>query len=228
MASGLGARLLVSISAPVGGLTAGEFAILDWKAARSATRLVRKPLYAAEDASALETLVGARRRNVDVRRWRRRQRLHRPCVLGVLRGEQALATGGLSQRGCRADHRSTSLGPADQAAVVYTADNRKSQDFTNDRQVLRSAVERYIDTSIPGELRAAYAIGTVRRAVQGLMDIPHRRKALIFISSVGLGLTAGGDLGIGLMGGVGRARRQPTAIGCETSATWSGTRNAAT
>ena len=78
------------------------------------------------------------------------------------------------------------LGPADQAAVVYTADNRKSQDFTNDRQVLRSVVERYVDTSIPGELRAAYSIGTVRRAVQGLIDIPQRRKALIFVSSVGL------------------------------------------
>ena len=97
------------------------------------------------------------------------------------------------------------LGPADQAAVVYTADNRKSQDFTNDRQVLRSVVERYVDASIPGELRAAYAIGTVRRAVQGLIDIPHRRKALIFVSSIGLKLTAGGDLGIGLMGGAAEA-----------------------
>ena len=97
------------------------------------------------------------------------------------------------------------LGPADQAAVVYTADNRKSQDFTNDRQVLRSAVDRYVDTSIPGELRAAYSIGTVHRAVRGLIDIPQRRKALIFVSSVGLALTVGGDLGIGLMGGAAEA-----------------------
>jgi VWFA-related protein len=94
------------------------------------------------------------------------------------------------------------LGPADQAAVVYTADNRKSQDFTSDRRVLRSVVERYVDTSMPPQLRANYAIGTVRRAVQGLIDIPHRRKALIFVSSVGLGLIASGNLGIGLMGGM--------------------------
>ena len=94
------------------------------------------------------------------------------------------------------------LGPADQAAIVFTGNNGRSQDFTNDRRVLRAAVDRYVDTSMPPELSAAYGIGIVKKAVQALLDIPHRRKALIFVGG-GLGFTGtgAGAGGIGMMGG---------------------------
>jgi VWFA-related protein len=85
------------------------------------------------------------------------------------------------------------LGPADQASIVFTGNNGRSQDFTNDRRVLRATIERYVETSMPPELAAKYSIGTVRRAAQLLIDIPHRRKALIWV---------GGRLLSPLQGGV--------------------------
>jgi VWFA-related protein len=85
------------------------------------------------------------------------------------------------------------LGAADQAAIVFTGSNSRSQDFTSDRRLLRAVVDRYVDTSVPAQVAGAFGIGTVKRAVQALIDIPHRRKALIYV---------GGTLNSPLQGGV--------------------------
>ena len=78
------------------------------------------------------------------------------------------------------------LGPADQVAVIFTGNNGKSQEFTNDRAVLRKAVDGYVDTSMPRDygMPKQYAIQTVRRATQTLLALPNRRKAMIFVSSL--------------------------------------------
>jgi VWFA-related protein len=82
------------------------------------------------------------------------------------------------------------LGPADLTAIVYTGAQKRSQEFTSDHASLRAAVDQFVDTSMPLKLRSIYSQGTVRRAVEYLADIPHRRKALIFVSSVALDLGA--------------------------------------
>ncbi|HVL67324.1 MAG TPA: VWA domain-containing protein [Vicinamibacterales bacterium] len=73
------------------------------------------------------------------------------------------------------------LGPSDHAAIVFTGRNSRSQDFTSDRRVLREAIDRSVDASMPPELAAKYGLRTTQRAVQALLDIPHRRKALIYV-----------------------------------------------
>jgi VWFA-related protein len=83
------------------------------------------------------------------------------------------------------------LGPTDLAAVVYTGSQQASQEFTTDHRMLAAAVNRYVDLSIPPQLRMIYSVGTVRRAIEYLRDIPHRRKALFFVSSVGIDVAAG-------------------------------------
>ena len=72
------------------------------------------------------------------------------------------------------------LGPADLAAIVFTGNNARSQDFTNDRRVLRAAIDRYVDTLTAG-LGGIYAMRTMRKAVDALAEIPHRRKAMIVV-----------------------------------------------
>jgi VWFA-related protein len=97
------------------------------------------------------------------------------------------------------------IGPADQMVVIYTGNNARSQEFTNDRKLLRQAVERYVDTTVsrgPGlDLGQRYAIDTLDRSVETLLAVPHRRKALIFVSSLAIDLGADakaiGAIGIG-------------------------------
>ena len=88
------------------------------------------------------------------------------------------------------------LGPGDQLAVVYTGNNARSQEFTTDRKLLRAAVNRYVDTSgVPGNP----SIDTLRRAIETLLAVPHRKKAILFVSQVELNLTQPppGTIGIG-------------------------------
>ena len=73
------------------------------------------------------------------------------------------------------------LGPADQLSVIFTGNNGRSQEFTNDRAVLRRTVERYVDTTVGGSA-PQNTVQTVKRSVQSLLAMPHRRKAMVFVS----------------------------------------------
>jgi VWFA-related protein len=81
------------------------------------------------------------------------------------------------------------LGPADLAAVVFTRDNRRPQDFTADRARLHAAIYR----TTPSNLRTfqfdltsmtyyVSSIETLWAASRLLIDIPQRRKALVYVS----------------------------------------------
>jgi VWFA-related protein len=73
------------------------------------------------------------------------------------------------------------LGPSDLAAVVFTQDNRRPQDFTADRAKLNAAVERatYGNRTPYSSLSA---VETLFEAARLLIEIPQRRKTLVYIS----------------------------------------------
>lgn len=89
------------------------------------------------------------------------------------------------------------LGPADVASVVFTRDNRNSQDFTNDRARLLTAVNSFT-VGFRGQATAANAglgtpdagaedlwylssVNVLDRAVDFLTDVSERRKAIIYV-----------------------------------------------
>lgn len=107
------------------------------------------------------------------------------------------------------------LGAGDQVAIIFTGNNAKSQEFTNDRAVLRKAIERYVDTSIPPmfEMSKQYALETVRRATQGLLALPNRRKAMIFVSSLAVNAAdPNSDIGFQLGEALRQAQRANVTI----------------
>ena len=79
------------------------------------------------------------------------------------------------------------LGPSDLAAVVFTLDNRNSQDYTADRTRLRSAVDKFsggnrdMSTIAGDDLYWNYSADVVRRSVETLGSLPDRRKSIIYI-----------------------------------------------
>ena len=89
------------------------------------------------------------------------------------------------------------LGPSDLAAVVFTRDNRNSQDFTRDRARLLAAVDKFTlgfrdmgDSS----LYFRYSVDVVRRTVETLARLPDRRKAIVYVGQgvpVDLAMAAG-------------------------------------
>ena len=85
------------------------------------------------------------------------------------------------------------MGPLDQASIVFTGDNRVAQEFTSDRAALRAVVKRFHLTSIPPFLRMLYPPGVVKNVAQSLMDVSHRRKAMIYIGN-GLRISAEADM----------------------------------
>ncbi len=81
------------------------------------------------------------------------------------------------------------LAPGDLAAVVYTRDPQRAQEFTGDRGRLLAAVDRFVaqgDTAT-GWLLELYAVTTLRRVVETLAEVPDRRKLVIYVSP-GLGI----------------------------------------
>ena len=79
------------------------------------------------------------------------------------------------------------MGPSDLAAVVFTLQNEKSQDFTSDRGRLLSAVERFSVGFVPGSsleesLYRQYSVRAVSKASEYLRSIEGRRKTLIYVS----------------------------------------------
>jgi VWFA-related protein len=73
------------------------------------------------------------------------------------------------------------LGPTDLAAVVFTQDNRRPQDFTADRARLNAAIDR---TAYGNRTPYSYlsAVETLWEAARLLIEIPERRKTLVYIS----------------------------------------------
>jgi VWFA-related protein len=93
------------------------------------------------------------------------------------------------------------LHPADLAAVVFTRNNKNSQDFTADRARLRAAIETYKGGSREGmpELYFRMSVEVVMRAVQSLVDLPDRRKAVVYLGEgVPVDLTMAGPAAMGL------------------------------
>jgi VWFA-related protein len=91
------------------------------------------------------------------------------------------------------------LGPNDLAAVLYTLDNRKSQDFTADRSRLHQAVEKFAagfrTVGVSGNLGEGAealalaesnaffaAVETLAKTSEYLASVPQRRKALVYVS----------------------------------------------
>lgn len=71
------------------------------------------------------------------------------------------------------------LGPTDLAAVVFTGDNRRSQEFTSDHRRLITAIQQATGATMDPALSFIYAVETIRRAVDALIGAPGKRKALI-------------------------------------------------
>ena len=103
------------------------------------------------------------------------------------------------------------LGPADRAAVVYTGNNAKSQEFTNNRKLLRDAVERFADTATAG-LGVQYVVSTIDRAVESLQAIPHRRKAMVLVTTAGINMAGTGDIPFQVRQALRRAQRANVTI----------------
>ena len=80
------------------------------------------------------------------------------------------------------------LSPNDLAAVVFTRDNRNAQEFTTDRGRLDAAVDKFtlgfIGMGGAGDiLYWTFAVDTMMRIAEILVDVPYRRKALIYIGN---------------------------------------------
>ena len=74
------------------------------------------------------------------------------------------------------------LSPDDLAAVVFTAATAAGQDFTDDRALLRKAVDR-LRSTISYDLAASGVIQTLSNVVSLLADAPDRRKFIVFIAT---------------------------------------------
>ena len=114
------------------------------------------------------------------------------------------------------------LGPSDLAAVVYTMNNKNSQDFTSDRGRLLASVDKYTGgfRGMGGDnsLYFRYSVDVVRRSVETLTKLQDRRKALVYVgqgvpvdlgiaaSPASLGLTGGALSGISQRGEMGQLR----------------------
>ena len=82
------------------------------------------------------------------------------------------------------------MGPLDQTSIVQTGDNSHAQEFTSDRAALLRVIDRVHLIGIPPGLGMIYSPDVVRRVAESLVEVSHRRKALIYIGS---GLRMGVD-----------------------------------
>jgi VWFA-related protein len=74
------------------------------------------------------------------------------------------------------------LHPGDLVSVVFTADNRRSQDFSSDHAKLLASVTQMTVPSMDPRLWAIYSPDIVRRATEALIAAPGRRKVIVDIS----------------------------------------------
>jgi VWFA-related protein len=94
------------------------------------------------------------------------------------------------------------LGPNDLAAVIFTRDNRSTQDFTNDHAKLLKAVET-VKAGF-GFPFYDYSIDTLKRATDYMVAVPQQRKTLVYITTsmpldIGDGTFAPSHVGTGLI-----------------------------
>jgi len=80
------------------------------------------------------------------------------------------------------------LGPKDLASIVYSADNRGPQDFTQDRAKLMAAVDRYHPTEMDPRLVGEYRRNVIQTALEFLRQAPEHRSVIFWISDGGLPL----------------------------------------
>jgi VWFA-related protein len=77
------------------------------------------------------------------------------------------------------------LGASDLAAIIFTLDNRQSQDFTADRTRLLAAVEKFHpgfrDMGGSDDLFLMYSVNVVESAIETLSSLPDRRKSIVYI-----------------------------------------------
>ena len=80
------------------------------------------------------------------------------------------------------------LGPSDLAAVVFTLDNRNSQDYTSDRARLMAAIDKFAlgfrDMGGAGagdDLYYMYSVNVIQSAVEVLTALPDRRKSIVYV-----------------------------------------------
>ena len=75
------------------------------------------------------------------------------------------------------------MGPLDEASIVFTGNNATAQDFTSDHVALRRVIDGAHESFIPGYQSVIYSAGTVRKVCEALVDLSHRRKALVYIGT---------------------------------------------
>ena len=80
------------------------------------------------------------------------------------------------------------LGTADLAAVIYTQDNRRSVDFTQDRSRLLAAIEAFKPGFTYGDpttdrIHFQASIRTLAQTSAYLATVPQRRKAIVYVST---------------------------------------------
>jgi VWFA-related protein len=76
--------------------------------------------------------------------------------------------------------------PSDRMAVVFTRDNRHTQDFTNDKRKLGTAIESFTlgfppSADTDGGYYWASSIKTLSQAAEFLIAAPDRRRALVYV-----------------------------------------------
>ena len=128
------------------------------------------------------------------------------------------------------------LGPSDLAALVFTRDNRHSQDYTNDRARLLAAADKFTvgfrdmgnhpqGTVAPDDLYFMYSVNVLESAVNMLTSLPDRRKSIVYIGQglpVDLGSAGtpqspglppgGGPSGLAVQGLMSRLRSQMLTV----------------
>jgi VWFA-related protein len=76
------------------------------------------------------------------------------------------------------------MGPNDMASVIFTLKNKNEQEFTSDRDRLFAAIDGFSPLpDVEEQYNAMTAMSTYGDAAKILGSIPHRRKAIIVISS---------------------------------------------
>jgi len=77
------------------------------------------------------------------------------------------------------------FGPSDLVSVIFTMDNRNSQDFTSDRARLLAAVDRATmgmsDAGGMSQMFSRMSVGVIEQSVASLSELPDRRKVIIYI-----------------------------------------------
>ncbi len=77
------------------------------------------------------------------------------------------------------------FGPADLVSVIFTMDNRNSQDFTSDKARLISAIDKatvgMTDFGGMAQMYSRMSVGVIEQAVKSLSELPDRRKVIVYL-----------------------------------------------